>query len=201
MASICLNKEACQSNGITLGEALLLIAIHNGADLTQAQDSLVQKGFITAERNDLFQQVGWRLTRSGSQAIDNVIADATQTTGGDDRLLALAATLKELYPKGKKVGTNSPWTEGVVLIARRLKLFFKKYGKDYTDEQIIEATRNYVQSFNGDYQFMRVLKYFIFKEVKGAGGDIEGTSDLYNEIEHLGEEETEQGSDWRDSVR
>lgn len=201
MAGICLNKEACRSNGITLGEALLLIAIHNGADLTQAQDSLVQKGFITADRDSLFQQIGWRLTRNGAQAIDNVIADAVPTTGGDDRLLALAARLKELYPKGKKEGTSTYWAEGAVLIARRLKLFFKKYGKDYTDDQIVDATRGYVQSFNGDYQFMRTLKYFIFKEVKGAGGDIEGTSDLYNRIEHIGEEETDQGSDWRDSVR
>ena len=79
-------------------------------------------------------------------------------------------------------------------------MFFKKYGADYTDEQIIQATKSYVESFNGDYRFMRVLKYFIFKEEKGADGMVESTSDLINRIDNAGQEDTE-NNNWMNAVR
>ena len=46
--TICLSKEGCQNNSISLAEALLMIAIHNNADLDAAQKELIKKGYITA---------------------------------------------------------------------------------------------------------------------------------------------------------
>ena len=92
-------------------------------------------------------------------------------------------------PKGKKDGTNYYWSDGVPIVIRRWKLFFKKYGNDFTNEQIIQATEKYVEGFNGSYQYMRLLKYFIFKEKVGANGEIEGDSELISYIENAGEEE------------
>ena len=144
MATICLSKEACASNGITLGEALLLLTIHNEQDLVQAKSSLVHKGLITAKRDENFQPIGWKLTRHGAEIIDNVIVDSSKPVTTENKLDKLAQELKDLFPKGKKPGTNNYWAEGKALIVRRLKLFFKKYGDDYPFEDIIEATRNYV---------------------------------------------------------
>ena len=45
-----------------------------------------------------------------------------------------------------------------------MQKFFKLYGNKYTDEQILKATQDYVSSFNGNYSYMRVLKYFILKD-------------------------------------
>ena len=101
----------------------------------------------------------------------------------------LATQLKGVFPKGKKEGTNYYWAEGVALIIRRLKLFFKKYGNEFTDEQIIQASKKYVEGFNGNYQYMRLLKYFIFKEKIGAGGEVEGDSELISYIENAGQED------------
>lgn len=200
MMTVCLNKKAAQQNGITIDEALLMLVIHNRVDLESTEKLLIQKGFITAERNDLFQQVGWRLTNKGSEILESVIIDSDKQQEPQDKLNLLAARLKEIFPKGKKDGTNYYWADGVALIVRRLKLFFKKYGNDFTDEQIIQATEKYVQGFNGNYQYMRLLKYFIFKEKVGAGGEVEGDSELINYIENAGQEE-DLRNDWATTLR
>lgn len=197
--TISLNKEACSNNGITLEEALLMLAIANKVDLKEAEQALIKKGYITADRDDLFQQIGWRLTNKGTEIIDSVVLDSDKHQEPKDRLNSLATKLKEIFPKGKKDGTNYYWAEGVALIVRRLKLFFKKYGNDFTDEQIIQATEKYVQGFNGNYQYMRLLKYFIFKEKVGAGGEVEGDSELISYIENAGQEENLR-NDWTSSI-
>ena len=199
MTIVCLNKEAAQQNGITIDEALLMLVIHNKANLEGAERALIQKGLITAERNDLFQQVGWRLTNKGTEVLDSVIMDSDKEQEPQDRLIQLATKLKEIFPKGKKDGTNYYWADGVALIVRRLKLFFKKYGNKFTDEQIIQAAEKYVQGFNGNYQYMRLLKYFIFKEKVGANGEVEGDSELISYIENAGQEE-DLRNDWTSSL-
>lgn len=199
MTTVCLNKKAAQQNGITIDEALLMLVIHNKANLERAEKALIQKGFITAERNELFQQTGWRLTNKGTEVLDSVIIDSDKEQEPQDRLIQLATKLKEIFPKGKKDGTNYYWTEGVVLIVRRLKLFFKKYGNKFTDEQIIQAAEKYVQGFNGNYQYMRLLKYFIFKEKVGANNEVEGDSELISYIENFGQEE-DLRNDWTSSL-
>lgn len=199
MTTICLNKKAAQQNGITIDEALLMLIICNKVNLEIAEKALIQKGFITAERDDLFQQTGWRLTSKGSQVLDSVIIDSDKQQESPDRLNLLATRLKEIFPKGKKEGTNYYWADGTALIVRRLKLFFKKYGDDFTDEQIIQATEKYVQGFNGNYQYMRLLKYFIFKEKVGAGGEVEGDSELVSYIENADQTE-DLKDDWTSSI-
>ena len=199
MTTVCLNKKAAQQNGITIDEALLMLVIHNKANLEGAERALIQKGLITAERNDLFQQVGWRLTNKGTEVLDSVIMDSDKEQEPQDRLIQLATKLKEIFPKGKKEGTNYYWADGVALIVRRLKLFFKKYGNKFTDEQIIQAAEKYVQGFNGNYQYMRLLKYFIFKEKVGANGEVEGDSELISYIENAGQEE-DLRNDWTSSL-
>jgi hypothetical protein len=218
MTTVCLNKKAAQQNGITIDEALLMLVIHNKANLERAEKALIQKGLITAERNDLFQQVGWRLTNKGTEVLDSVIMDSDKEQEPQDRLIQLATRLKEIFPKGKKDGTNYYWADGVALIVRRLKLFFKKYGSSFdsmfseeahimtvedfnkfVDNKIVQAAEKYVQGFNGNYQYMRLLKYFIFKEKVGANGEVEGDSELISYIENAGQEENLR-NDWTSSL-
>ena len=216
--TISLNKKACLNNGITLGEALLMLAIANKANLQEAEQALIKKGLITAERNNLFQPTGWRLTNKGTEIIDSVVLDSDKQQEPQDRLINLATKLKKIFPEGKKDGTNYYWAEGVALIVRRLKLFFKKYDKffptmfedeanmysadefnNFIDERIIQAAEKYVQGFNGNYQYMKLLKYFIFKEKIGAGSEVEGDSQLVSYMENYGQEE-DLRNDWTSSV-
>ena len=107
-------------------------------------------------------------------------------------------TVRKVFPQGRKPGTSRYWTEGVSLIDRRLKAFEKKYGK-FPDSEILDAAKRYVASFQGNYQYMAVLRYFIFKEVVGKAGDLESKSDLLTYLENSGEVDERQ--DWTAELR
>ena len=187
--TICLNKQIRDQYNMTIDEVLLMIVLENNVNLDEAQKVLISKGYITLNRNELFLPIGWRLTNIGKDMLNGIIVDSDKHQEPQDRLTELAIKLKTIFPKGKKDGTNYYWSDGIPLIIRRLKLFFKKYGNDFTNDQIIQATEKYVEGFNGSYQYMRLLKYFIFKEKVGANGEIEGDSELISYIENAGEEE------------
>ena len=101
----------------------------------------------------------------------------------EDRFNILADKLRELYPEGRKEGTNYYWRDSTKIIARKLKALDKKYGIDFTDEQAINATKRYIDSFNGNYTYMQLLKYFIMKNVL-KDGELEETSQLLSYIEN-----------------
>ena len=69
----------------------------------------------------------------------------------------------------------------------------------YTKDQILQAAKKYVESFNGNYQYMKLLKYFIFKEKIGVNGEVEGDSELLNYIENAGQEENLR-NDWTSTL-
>ena len=187
--TICLNKQIIDQYNMTIDEVLLMIVLENNVNLDEAQKVLISKGYITVNRNELFLPIGWRLTNVGKDMLNGIIVDSDKHQEPQDKLTELATKLKTIFPKGKKDGTNYYWSDGVPLIIRRLKLFFKKYGNDFTNEQIIQATEKYVEGFNGSYQYMRLLKYFIFKEKVGANGEIEGDSELISYIENADDED------------
>jgi len=217
--TIRLNKESAAKHGITLDEALYMIIIHNKINLELTKESLIQKGLLTADRNETFQQIGWRLTNRGTEVLDSTIIDSDEPkNSGDDFLLEIATKLKEIFPKGKKEGTNYYWAEGTALIVRRLKLFLKKYEEYIRNEfkeefsklnkeefnkflgnKILYAASKYVDSFNGSYRYMKLLKYFILKEKIGVAGEVEEESELMNYIENYGQEENLR-NDWTSTL-
>ena len=105
----------------------------------------------------------------------------------------------EVFPAGKKEGTSQYWKGNLRDNTLRLAKFFKLYGDKYTDEQLIEAAKNYVSSHNGKYQYMRVLKYFIWKDTRKVNsegeGYIEEVSDLAAFIENA-KDEKDLKDDW-----
>ena len=97
-----------------------------------------------------------------------------------------------IFPQGKKEGTPYYWKCNPKEVSNKLKRFFVYFGETYSDSQIISATKRYVQSFNGDYRYMRLLKYFIWKNDKvktDSGVSIEQVSDLASYIENEGQED------------
>lgn len=170
---------------LTVDAFLLLMGVVHNIDIQRAKTELLQKGFVMSVM-DLGDGVEIKRTKLGVDAYNNIILESSpQETVTDKRLEDLAAKMKEIYPKGKKDGTWY-WADGVGVIARRLRIFFHKYDKkmSLTDEQIIRATEKYVAEMEGKPD-MRLLKYFIFKEPVGKGGDVEPVSDLLTYIENL----------------
>lgn len=199
MSTICINKNAAIANGITVDEYFYLLILNYNIDLDKAHNDLVSKGFITGNRGNPGSTVKWLITEKGGDALLSTVLDADKQQEPVERLASLASSLKAIFPKGKKPGTNYYWAEGNTLIVKRLKLFFKKYGNEFTDNQIITATKKYVESFNGNYTYMKLLKYFLLKDKVGAAGDVESESDLLNYIENAGQEDA-LSDDWQNTL-
>lgn len=191
---LIIDSDACLNNGTCIGEVLLLYEYALKISPESMKQSLIDKGYITSAGN-LFDR--YTATDKAVKLLDNVLADSS--VDDDTKITELATKLKELYPKGKKEGTNQFWADGVSIIVKRLKIFYKKYGF-YDNDIIIKATEDYIKSFNGDYRFMKTLKYFLWSEKVNKAGEVEPTSDLLTYIENAGEI-GELSDDWLNELK
>ena len=191
---LIIDSDACLNNGTCIGEVLLLYEYALKISPESMKQSLIDKGYIT-NAGDLFGR--YTATNKAVKLLDNVLADSS--VDDDTKITELATKLKELYPKGKKEGTNQFWADGVSIIVKRLKIFYKKYGF-YDNDIIIKATEDYIKSFNGDYRFMKTLKYFLWSEKVNKAGEVEPTSDLLTYIENA-DEVDELSNDWLNELK
>lgn len=191
---LIIDSDACLNNGTCIGEVLLLYEYALKISPESMKQSLIDKGYIT-NAGDLFGR--YTATDKAVKLLDNVLADSS--VDDDTKITELATKLKELYPKGKKEGTNQFWADGVSIIVKRLKIFYKKYGF-YDNDIIIKATEDYIKSFNGDYRFMKTLKYFLWSEKVNKAGEVEPTSDLLTYIENA-DEVDELNNDWLNDLK
>lgn len=188
----------CIPAGITPSQFFLLLSLIEEPNTIEAATDLYQKDIIepifdtnTRVLRGFKFKSGWR------DKVKDILEESVIIKTRSYK--ELAAELKTIFPPGKKEGTNRYWAEGVALIERRLKLFEKKYGL-YSPESILEAAKKYVEGFNGNYRFMRTLRYFIFREEIGVAGEVESKSDLLTYLENAGEEDGLR-NDWTTELR
>jgi len=106
----------------------------------------------------------------------------------DDELTKLCENMKQCFPKGIKYGTSNPWRDHTSILKNRFYLLFKHFGYEPNESEVLKATRKYVESFDGDYTYMRTLKYFIIKRAV-VDGTTEYVSDLLTYISMLDDNE------------
>lgn len=195
--NININEEICKKYGLDVSKVLAVLLIKTCNDIPKLFSILEEKEIVV---RDLLQ--GYMVTQRWDDVVSTILLDSDVKAPSPDRLENLATQLMEIFPKQKKLGTCHYFRGNRKDIILRLKKFFKLYGK-YTDEQIVTAAKKYVESFNGDYSYMRILKYFIWKdEVKiNSEGDryVDEVSDLANWIENAGQEE-DLRNDWTSSL-
>jgi hypothetical protein len=191
---LTIDSKACENNGLTLDEFIVLYINAKNIDIQQTMNSIVDKGL--ANKN-LFNNCSLVLGSKTKQLLEKVILDSNVTVKDNiERIKNLAKQLQENYIPGKKAGTQDYFKGSSAEIIQRLKRFFAEYG-EFTDEQIINATKKYVASFNGDYRFAQLLKYFISKKVDGERG-----SRLLAYIENAQQVDTSQMTiDWETELR
>ena len=179
---------------------LYLTALHLNCTINKDTiNRLNNKGliFINNFKDDIPNDVS--PTKESREIVEGTYADM-EISGKDidNRFDTLADKLRELFPTGRKSGTQLQWRDSTKVIAQRLKAFVKKFNIEFTDEQAIEATKKYISGFNGNYQFMQVLKYFIMK-----AGIEDGTSvinsQLLSYMENAGQEESLR-DDWTSTI-
>lgn len=190
---LTIDQTILDKNGLTLEEFLVLYLNAKDVDIGAISQSLVAKGLAD---KDLFS--------SGKLVISDKVKDLVSTISiesdkniinKDSEFTELATELREIYPAGRKEGTSYMWRGTTAEIAKKLKTLVVKYGYSFSREDAIKATKEYVSSFNGNYRYMQLLKYFILKSVKDADDNVDIKSELMSLIENSGQLDA-QRDDW-----
>lgn len=193
MDRVSINKDVLEKNNLSMDEFLVLLLTYNKANIQEVKQSLVEKGLadFSVFDDELI------ISSTTKDLITSISIDSdVKVLSKDKEFRELADKLKELFPKGKKAGTTYMWRDSTAVIARKLKTLVVKYDYQFTEEQAIKATKAYVESFNGDYTYMQLLKYFILKSL--PDGEIK--SDFMSYIENEGQED-ELSDNWLTEMR
>lgn len=194
-----INEEECIKKGFTVEEVHLLILLKLGADIDELLGSMIQEEKILLTDDEYYM-----LTPRWNDQLALVLLDSDKNKTPEDIIEELGEEMKELFPKGKKEGTQVYWRGNKRELTLRLKKFFKLYGSNYSKEQILKATKDYVESFNGLYNNMRVLKYFIWKDMRKTMEDgtvqVVEVSELADHLENVGQEEVIK-QDWTSTLK
>lgn len=196
----CINLDECKKENIPIDTLFFSLSLYSGKIISpDTFQDVCSRGLIEYDGFDLMKQpINPRLTPTGIELVETILLNSEFTDKGNDdaRYTNLAEKLIDLFPKGRKEGTNYMWRDSKALIAKRLKAIVKKYNVSFTDEEAVEATRRYVSSFNGDYRYMQLLKYFLMKKNLITG---EENSQFLSYLEN--KEDSETSMNWMDSVR
>lgn len=179
---LAIDEKILAENNLSLNEFLLLLFNAREGDVHECITSLIAKGWAGA---DLFDDTKVVLSDNAKGKVFDVLIDSDKLVENkQDEFIALANELKEIFPAGRKAGTTYSWRGSTAEIAKKLKNLVVKYGCSFTREEAIEATKAYVASFNGDYRYMKLLKYFLLKTPRNNNGDVEVESDFMAYLEN-----------------
>ena len=190
---LTIDQTILENNNLTLEEFLVLFLSAKEVDIGDISQSLIAKGFAD---KDLFSSGKLVISDKVKDLISTISIDSDKNViDKDSEFTELAAELREIYPAGRKDGTTYMWRGTTAEVAKKLKTLVVKYGFVINKESVIKATKEYVNSFNGNYRYMQLLKYFILKSVKDADGNVDIKSELMSIIENSGQLDT-QREDW-----
>lgn len=82
----------------------------------------------------------------------------------------LAKKMREVYISGKMPDGVHQYRSNTTEVAKKLETFFEIYG-EYTDDEIIDATKRYVASYRGNYRYAKALNNFVWKMESEEGED------------------------------
>ena len=190
---LTIDQTILENNNLTLEEFLVLFLSAKEVDIGDISQSLVAKGFAD---KDLFSSGKLVISDKVKDLISTIFIDSDKNViDKDSEFTELATELREIYPAGRKDGTTYMWRGTTAEVAKKLKTLVVKYGFVINKESVIKATKEYVNSFNGNYRYMQLLKYFILKSVKDADGNVDIKSELMSIIENSGQLDA-QREDW-----
>ena len=185
-----IDTEILKNVDLSLSEFSVLLYYadkENNKEFDELTESLWNKGYLIKELHN------YVIEPHSFEKIQVILAKCTNPKSVNDRASFLADKLREIYPSGKIPNTNYYYKCNKQDIINKLKTFFKMYGTKYTDEQIINATQKYISSFNGNYAYLKLLKYFIWKDERLKEDSVQSL--LADFIENENSEDTV-NTDW-----
>ena len=190
---LTIDQTILDKNGLTLEEFLVLYLGAKDVDIASVSQSLIAKGLAD---KDLFFNGRIVVSDKVKDLVSTISIDSDKNViDKDSEFTELATELREIYPAGRKDGTTYMWRGTTAEVAKKLKTLVVKYGYTINKEDVLKATKEYVNSFNGNYRYMQLLKYFILKSVKDADGNVDIKSELMSLIENSDQIDA-QRDDW-----
>lgn len=180
-----IDEKVCEKHNLTITEVLCLLFLKScDGNYSDVVSKLIKEEKIIESNTPDSNNIDYLyLTPHWDDEVSSIILESDNSVPDKDRIENLVNKMRELFPKGMKIG-NSAWRGNVRELKLRMQKFFKLYG-DYSDEAILKATKAYVDSFNGNYTYMRILKYFILKsEIKQHQNDL---GEVISQVEDVSE--------------
>ena len=196
---ITIDEKVCTKHKMTIQEVLIALIMRMGKVPDTMENML--------NREILVDTGEYEVTQHWSDVLDEILSDSSgNVEKSDEELLELAKQMRELYPQGKmkdRYGRMTPYYYRCnnSEVVKKLKKFFTIFG-NVSDEDILDATKRYVASFQGNYTGMRLIKYFILKDdvkpSEDGTGHVEQISDLATFLENKesGEEDENNDDSW-----
>ena len=187
------SDKICEKYNLSIEETLVLIGLKYSSQ--EVFQKLNKERFLLDLGSSIFnEETKYKLSRKANEALSCILAESTDVVAKrTTNIEELADKLRDIYPNGKIVNSNYYYRCNRQDIINKLKTFFKMYGTKYTDEQIINATQKYINSFNGNYTYLKLLKYFIWKDERLKGESVQSL--LADFIENESSEDTT-NTDW-----
>lgn len=192
---LTISDSILKKNNISLDEYLILFLNSRDFNLEEINNSIIKKGLASP---NVFNKLTLVLSDQQKEFIQTIYIDSCEIVEPKlSKYDILAEKIMQLYPEGKKPGTNYYWRDSKSVIAGRLKKLVSKYNIELDETKVINATKKYVESFNGDFKYMHLLKYFIWKNITTSEGT-EQHSQLLSYIENEGQ--SEHNNEWGELI-
>lgn len=177
---LTIDERQCSKNNLTPQQVMVALAVRSSDDFKALWKDLLEREVIVKHGGQ------WMITQRWNDRVDDILMESTGKTESEDRLLALAKKMREIYPEGKMPGTSYYYRCNTKEIVFKMKRFFLTYGS-YTDKEILDAERRFVEEKKND-KFLPLLKYFISKSKtvrdEYGVGHIEEVSELASYLEN-----------------
>ena len=186
---LSIDERQCSRYHLSPQQLLVALAVRSTEDFKALWKDLLQREVIVKHDGQ------WMITQRWNDRVDDILMESTGKTESEDRLTELAKKMRKEYPDGKIPGTSYYYRCNVGEVSSKLKRFFLKYGS-YSDDEIIAATRRFVNDKKGDV-YLPLLKYFIWKQKtvrdEWGVGHVEEVSTLATYLENSQQEGEKEG--------
>jgi hypothetical protein len=166
-----IDEKVIREKKLTNAQFFLLLSLYCPITFDEFEDLRTNMFYITQPKNIQAATI----TPDGVRLVEEVIKGKQPKRNFEE----LAATLRTLFPQGKKAGTNTYWRGNIKEVVDKLSNFSARFGQ-FEDHIIIEATQKYISAYQDNTKLMRALPYFIMKNT-----DDGLKSDLLTYIENL----------------
>lgn len=166
---ITINDEVLKKEHLSIGELLILLLGYYDINYDDCCSKLIDKHIASI---NVFNPTSIVLSDNSRNLVAKILMesnDKVRNSGID--FMELATKLQAIYPPGNKPSTTYTWRGKTEEIAQKLRILVAQYDFSFTEEEAINATKQYVESFEKAEKHMRLLKYFILKT--GSKEDID----------------------------